>query len=43
MRTISATLEAAQRQANAAPYVKAVFSDHYGDVSRLRFVRHYTG
>ena len=43
MRTLTATLEAAQPQPSPRPYVEAVFSDYYGDVSRLRFSRHYSG
>jgi hypothetical protein len=43
MRSLSATLAAAQKQATSLPYVKAVLSDFHGDVSRTRFSRHYTG
>src|SRR4051794_35956740 len=43
MRNLTSTLLAAQRQTSAQPYVRAVLSDAYGGVSRLRFPRHYTG
>src|SRR5262245_24434809 len=43
MRSLTSTLLAAQQSASGAPYVRAVFSDHHGDVSRLRFSRLYTG
>jgi hypothetical protein len=43
MRNLSATLLAAQQQPSGRPYVRAVLSDFHGDVSRIRFGRHYTG
>ena len=43
MRSLTSTLLAAQKSASAAPYVRAVFGDYHGDVSRLRFTRLYTG
>ena len=43
MRTLTRTLEAAQKSSSAVPYVSAVFADYHGDVSRARFERHYTG
>jgi hypothetical protein len=43
MRTLTSTLAAAQKQASSRPYVRAVFSDQHGAVSRLRFNRLYDG
>jgi len=43
MKQLSSTLLAAQKGASGAPYVKAELSDYYGDRSRIRFTRHYTG
>ncbi len=43
MRALTATLEAAQKQASGPPYIRAVFGDYEGEVSRLRFARHYSG
>jgi hypothetical protein len=43
MRTLSETLEAAQKQASSRPYVQAEFSDYFGEVSRIRYSRHYSG
>ncbi len=42
MRTLTASLAAAQKQASPLPFIDAVFSDYYGDVSRLRLSRHYS-
>lgn len=43
MKTLSGTLEAAQKSASSLPYVEAVFGDYQGDRTRLRFTRHYSG
>jgi len=43
MRTLSATLLAAQKAAVRRPYVEAKFDDFWGDRPRLRFTRYYTG
>ncbi len=43
MRTLSATLLAAQRSASGEPYVSAVLRDAYGGFDRARFVRYYDG
>jgi hypothetical protein len=43
VRTLSETLGAAQKEASVEPYVRAEFSDFFGDVARLRFERFYTG
>src|SRR3990170_3408249 len=43
MRTLSASLLAAQKSASAVPYLKVVVSDRIGGVRRLAFTRLYTG
>ncbi len=43
MRSLTATLEAAQQAASFAPYVEAKLQDYRGDRQRLRFTRYYTG
>jgi hypothetical protein len=43
MRTLSSTLLAAQKQTSSLPHITAVLSDYHGDISRLRFTRHYSG
>jgi hypothetical protein len=43
VRPLSATLEAAQKQASSLPYVRAQFADRFSNITRLRFDRHYTG
>ena len=43
MKTLTATLEAAQRASTGTPYVEALFADYWGYVRRARPVRVYTG
>ena len=43
MKQLSSTLLVAQKGASGAPYVKAELSDYWGDRTRIRFTRHYTG
>jgi hypothetical protein len=43
VKTLTATLEAAQKAMSSRPYVTAVLSDEEGLVSRFRFSRVYTG
>ncbi len=43
MRTLSASLLAAQKNASATPYFKVVISDRIGGVRRLPFSRLYSG
>src|SRR5437867_9595762 len=43
MRTLSATLLAAQKSASAVPYLKVVISDRIGGIRRLAYSRLYTG
>ena len=43
MRTLPATLLAAQKSASAAPYLKVVASDRIGGVRRPAWSRLYTG
>jgi hypothetical protein len=43
VRSLSADLEAAQQSASARPYVQCLVNDYWGERSRLRFTRLYTG
>jgi hypothetical protein len=43
MRSLTATLLAAQKQPSSQPYVSAQLLDYYGDVGRLHFARVYSG
>ncbi len=43
MLSLTPTLLAAQKQASAVPYVRAIFDDYFGDATRIRLQRHYTG
>lgn len=43
MKSLSATLLAAQKSASAQPFVRAELSDYQGDRSRIRFSRVYAG
>jgi hypothetical protein len=43
VRTISSDLTAAQQAASSVPYVECLVNDYWGDRTRLRFSRYYTG
>jgi hypothetical protein len=43
VKTLSATLQAAQRSASSVPYIRAVFADYDVYARRGRFQRHYDG
>jgi hypothetical protein len=43
LKTLTASLEAAQKAASSLPYVEALFADYDGYARRGRFTRHYSG